>query len=123
MGSSALSHRRDLAHLLLERGRDQDVPEAIALMHTELQNRQDAETLDTLAWALARAGRWQEAQTAIDTAIAQGIQDAGIFYRAADIATGLNQPAQAEDYMRQAREIDPTFNQQTRQRLGLISVL
>lgn len=118
---NALGHRRDLAHLLLERGRDRDVPEAIALMQTETQNRRDAETLDILAWALSRAGRWQEAQIAIREALEQGVQNAGIFYRAADIETALNSPAQAEKYIRSAQALDPTFDQQTRPRLGLVT--
>jgi len=121
MDQNALIHRRDLAHLLLERGRQQDVPEAIALMQIEVQNRRDIQALDTLAWALSRAGRWQEAQTVILEALEQSDPDAGIFYRAADIAAGLNQPIEAEKYIRTAYERDPEFNQQTRQRIGLVS--
>ena len=119
---NALGHRRDLARLLLERGRDEDVAEAIALMQTETENRRDAETLDILTWALSRAGRWQEAQTVIDEALGRGVQDAGIFYRAADIETGLSNSAQAEEYIHLAHTLDPTFDRQTRQRLGLISL-
>ena len=117
----ALGHRRDLAHLLLERGQDQDVNEAIALMKTEVQNRRDAETLDILAWALLRGGQEKEAIATIHEALDQGVQNAGIFYRAADIETALNHPDQAEKYVRSAQSLDPTFDQQTRQRLGLIS--
>ncbi|MGC1306032.1 MAG: tetratricopeptide repeat protein [Phormidesmis sp.] len=118
---NALGHRRDLAHLLLERGRDHDISEAITLMQTESQNRRDAETLDILAWALWRGERLQEASTAIREALDQGVQDVGIFYRAADIETALNHSQQAEEYIRSARAIDPTFDQQTRQRLGLVT--
>ncbi|PZO10740.1 MAG: hypothetical protein DCF25_20255 [Leptolyngbya foveolarum] len=120
---NALGHRRDLAHLLLERGQDQDVSEAITLMQTEVQNRRDAETLDLLAWALLRGGRQQEARIAIREALDQGVQDAGIFYRAADIETALNNSAKAKEYIRLAQAIDPTFDQQTRQRLGLVTPL
>ena len=120
---NALGHRRDLAHLLLERGRDQDVSEAIALMQTEAQNRRDAETLDLLAWALLRGERTQEAIAVIREALDQGVQEPGIFYRAADIETALNNSDQAEEYIRLAQSIDPTFNQQTRQRLGLVTQL
>ena len=122
MDGSALSHRRDLAHLLLERGRDQDVDEAIALMQTELENRRDAGTLDLMAWSLLRAGRYQEAQAFINEALEQGVQDAGIFYRAADIETALNNPAQSEEYIDLAAVVDATFNQQTRQRLGQVAL-
>jgi tetratricopeptide (TPR) repeat protein len=118
---NALGHRRDLAHLLLERGRDQDVSEAITLMQTEAQNRRDADTLDLLAWALLRGGQAQAAIATIREALGQGVQDPGIFYRAADIETALNNSEQAEEYIRLAQAIDPTFDQQTRIRLGLIT--
>lgn len=121
LDDNALGHRRDLAHLLLERGRDQDVAETIALMQTETQNRRDAETLDILAWALSRAGRWQEAQAAIREALDQGVRNAGILYRAAEIETALSHPDQAEKYIRSAQALDPSFDQQTRQRLGLVA--
>ena len=120
---NALGHRRDLAHLLLERGRDQDVSEAIALMQTEAQNRRDAETLDLLAWALLRGGQPQEAIVTLREALDQGVQEPGIFYRAADIETALNNSDRAEEYIRLAQAIDPTFDQQTRQRLGLVTQL
>ncbi|MEO0827411.1 MAG: tetratricopeptide repeat protein [Cyanobacteria bacterium J06642_9] len=118
---NALGHRRDLAHLLLERGNTEDVPEAIALMQAEANNRRDAKTLDLLAWSLSRAGRWQEAQQIIQEALASGIQDAGIFYRAGVIETALNRASQANRYFRLAQEIDPTFDQQAHQRLGLVA--
>ena len=122
MDGSALSHRRDLARLLLERGRDQDVDEAVILMQTELENRRDAGTLDLLAWSLFRAGRYQEAQTFVTEALEQGVKDAGIFYRAADIETALNNPVQSEEYIGLAEAVDSTFNQQTRQRLGRVAL-
>jgi tetratricopeptide (TPR) repeat protein len=118
--TNALGHRRDLAHLLLERGFERDVAEAIALLQTETQNRRDAETLDILAWALSRAGHWKEAQSTIREALDQGVQEAGIFYRAADIETALGNSVQAKNYIRSAQALDPTFDQQARQRLGLV---
>jgi hypothetical protein len=48
-GSGGFGHRRDLASLLLEKGRSQDVAEALALMQEEVKIRRDAVTLDTLA--------------------------------------------------------------------------
>jgi tetratricopeptide (TPR) repeat protein len=115
--------RRDLVHLLLERGQAQDLPEALSLIQAETQNRRDAETLDLLAWALSRSGRQLEAQSAIREALGQGIQNAGIFYRAAEIETALGRADQAKAYVSSAQKLDPTFDQQTRQRLGLVSFL
>ncbi|MBD1914373.1 MULTISPECIES: tetratricopeptide repeat protein [unclassified Phormidium] len=116
---NALGHRRDLAHLLLERGDPADVAEAVALMETETANRRDAETLDILAWALGAADRLPEAQQVIQEALDQGVRSAAIAYRAGEIESALNHPAQAAEFFRQATAIDPTFTPQTRQRLGL----
>lgn len=118
---NALGHRRDLAHLLLERGAPEDVGEAVALMEAEAAQRRDAKTLDLLAWALIAAGREPEAQQASREALDQGVRNAGMAYRAGEIEAALNQPKQAEQYFRLANEIDPTFTPQTRQRLGLIT--
>lgn len=112
-------HQRDLARLLLERGRAEDRPEALALMAAEVQRRRDAETLDTYAWALAAAGRWQEAQQAVQAAIALGTRDAGLCDRAASIEEALGNSAQAANYRQQALEIDPQFDQSARNASGL----
>lgn len=53
IAANPLDHRRELAELLLERGDQADRKEAIALMQAEVRNRQDAQTLETYAWALA----------------------------------------------------------------------
>ena len=120
IGEDHLGHRRDLAHLLLERGNRVDVPEAIALMEAETMHRRDAETLDIFAWALTRAGRLQEAQQVIQEALDQGVRDAGIAYRAGEIELALNNQNQAEQFFQLAKEINPTFDHHTRQRLGQV---
>ncbi len=114
-------HRRDLAHLLLERGNPGDIPEAISLMQAEANTRQDADTLALLAWALSRENRWQEAQQTIQTALALGVQDASLFYRAGTIEAALDNSTQAEQYFRLAQETNPLFNKQTYQRLGFVA--
>jgi len=121
--AGAFGHRRDLARLLLERGRSSDIAEAVALMQAELQIRRDASTFDTYAWALSRAGRWQEARQAIQAAIATGTRAPVLFDRAAAIERALGNTALANAYSRIARDIDPTFDQQVRQISGLGSGL
>ncbi|NJM57922.1 MAG: hypothetical protein HC857_11510 [Synechococcales cyanobacterium RU_4_20] len=59
-------HRRELAQILLARGDRADLPEALDLMRREAQVRRDAQTLDTLAWAL------------LETAIHSGTIDSGV---------------------------------------------
>jgi len=112
-------HRRELARLLLERGRPQDVPEAVALMEAEARVRQDAETLEVYARALAGAGRWGEARRAIARALHAGIRDARLFYRAATIAQALGHDREAQRLFGLMRQTDPTFDEQARRILGV----
>lgn len=111
-GSGGLGHRRDLASLLLEKGRSQDVAAALALMHKEVKIRRDTVTLDTLAWALSTAGEWQKA----DRVMAQrrsGIRDAAMFYRAGAIVL-----TESRAYFQKSKEIDPSFDDRARPALG-----
>ena len=117
--SHTFGHRRDLAQLLLARGHSSDLPEALALMAAEVQLRQDAQTLDTWAWALSKAERWQEAQQVLQDAITAGTQDAGIVYRAGLVAEALGQREAATAYFQQAQALNPNFNQRDRQLLGM----
>lgn len=116
---NSFGHQRELARLLLARGRSQDLAEALSLMQAEVRVRRDAETLDTLAWVLSRLGRWREAQPVVQEAIARGTRDAGIFYRAGTIEQALGNHAQASTNFQRAQAIDPTFDEQARRTLGL----
>jgi tetratricopeptide (TPR) repeat protein len=121
--ASSFGHRRDLARLLLERGRTEDVGEAVSLMQNEIKLRRDADTLDTYAWALSQAGQQQAAQKVIQAAIAQGIRSAGIFDRAGAIDRALGNMAQANIDAQIVHQIDPKFDNSARQALGLGSGL
>jgi len=112
-------HRRELAQLLLERDRKESVAEALTLMQAEVRNRRDAETLATLALALGRSGRWQEAQQVMNEARRWGLRDAGIFHQSGTIERELGNTSQANKFFRLAQEIDPQFNAQAQKALGL----
>ncbi|MEG4213879.1 hypothetical protein QUA27_00390 [Microcoleus sp. Pol14C6] len=118
-GSRGFGHRRDLASLLLEKGRSQDVTEALALMQEEVKIRRDAVTLDTLAWALSAAGEWQKADRVMAEIVRSGIRDAGMFYRAGAIARNLGKDAESRAFFQKSKEIDPSFDDRSRQALGL----
>jgi tetratricopeptide (TPR) repeat protein len=118
-GSDGFGHRRDLASLLLEKGRSQDVTEALTLMQEEVKIRRDALTLDTLAWALSSAGEWEKADRVMGEILRSGIRDAGIFYRASAIARTLGKDAESRTYLEKAKEIDPTFDVRSGKALGL----
>lgn len=117
--SGGFGHRRDLASLLLEKGRSQDVTEALALMQEEVKIRRDAVTLDTLAWAFSSAGEWQKADRVMAEIMRSGIRDAGMFYRAGAIARTLGKDAESRAYFQKSKEIDPSFDDRARQALGL----
>ncbi|MEM9905141.1 MAG: tetratricopeptide repeat protein [Cyanobacteria bacterium P01_D01_bin.44] len=119
---STFGHRRELARLLLARGRDLDLPEALTLMEADLKVRRDVDTLDTYAWVLTRLGRWQTAQDILREAIATnhaGPQQAVIFYRAGRVEQQLGNAQQAETYFLKAQAVDPIFSERDRQIWGL----
>lgn len=108
---SDFGHRRELALLLLQRGHEDDLAEALSLMQAEVEVRRDAETLDILAWALSSLGRWQEAKEVAQEALGHGLRDAGIFYRAGMIEQALGNPDRAIAYFQLAQSTDPTFEE------------
>ncbi|MEG4233364.1 hypothetical protein QUA40_14805 [Microcoleus sp. Pol11C3] len=118
-GARGFGHRRDLASLLLEKGRSQDVAEALALMQQEVKIRRDAVTLDIYAWALSSAGEWQKADRVMAEIVRSGIRDAGMFYRAGAIARTLGKDTESRAYFQKSKEIDPNFDDRSRQALGL----
>jgi tetratricopeptide (TPR) repeat protein len=61
---------------------------AIELAERELKERADVHTHDALAWALASAGRWDEARRHSEQALAEGTADARIYLHAGLIAAG-----------------------------------
>lgn len=112
-------HRKELAQLLLEGDRPESVAEALKLMRAEVRDRRDTETLATLALALGRSGRWQEAQQVMNEARRWGIRDASILHQAGTIERELGNTFQANQFFRLAQEIDPQFNTQAQKALGL----
>jgi tetratricopeptide (TPR) repeat protein len=85
--------------------RQADVEKAIDLARAELEKRHDVFTLDALAWALARAGRIEEASTVMSRALAEGTQDGRLFLHAAAIAAAGGHPNDAARWARKARSI------------------
>ncbi len=116
---TGFGHRRELAQLLMEWGQPKDRAEALTLMQAEIKIRQDPETWDTLAAAYFQMGQLEQAQKAIETALKSGIRDPGLADRAAVIAAARGQSAQAQQYRKLVKEIDPLFDDGARQALGL----
>jgi tetratricopeptide (TPR) repeat protein len=116
---NGFGHRRELAQLLMERGQEKDLTEALALMQAEIKTRQDPETWDTLAAAYLRLKQLPDAEKAMQTALKSGIRDAGIADRAAAISSARGDTAQAKKYQELVKSIDPLFDTGAKQALGL----
>jgi tetratricopeptide (TPR) repeat protein len=112
-------HRRELAQLLIERGQEQDLAEALALMQAEIKTRQDPETWDTLAAAYLSMKQLPAAAQAMQKALNSGIRDPGMVDRAASIASARGDVAQAKKYQELVKSIDPLFDAGAKQALGL----
>jgi tetratricopeptide (TPR) repeat protein len=112
-------HRRELAQLLMERGQEQDLAEALILMQAEIKTRQDPETWDTLAAAYLSMKQLPAAAQAMQKALNSGIRDPGMVDRAASIASARGDVAQAKKYQELVKSIDPLFDAGAKQALGL----
>jgi len=84
--------------------RGEDTTNALRLAEAELNNRADVFTHDALAWCLAANGRWAEARSQLDRALAEGTQDARLFFHAAQIAAHSGQPGEARRFHGIGRE-------------------
>ena len=116
---NGFGHRRELAQLLMERGQEKDLIEALALMQAEVKTRQDPETWDTLAMAYLRMKQLPAAEQAMQRALKSGIRDPGIADRAAAIASARGDAAQDKKYQELVKSIDPLFDTGAKQALGL----
>ena len=71
----------------------------------ELERRRDVLTLDAYAWALFRNGRIDEAWTAIESALAPGVQNAQLFDHAAQIAAARGDDAEFQRYSKRSADL------------------
>jgi tetratricopeptide (TPR) repeat protein len=91
---------RTLALFLATRGLD--VNKALRLAENEQKSRNDIYTFDAVAWALAAAGRFDEAHGMIERALAEGTKDARLYFHAAVIAAKSQRSGEAHRLSRQA---------------------
>jgi tetratricopeptide (TPR) repeat protein len=81
--------------------------DALKVALQEIAVRQDVWTLDAYAWALYANAKYQDADTAVQKAIAIGIQSAQIFDHAGHIAQKLNHSADATRYFKLSVQSNP----------------
>ena len=99
----ASSDPRTLALYLATR---HEAPErALRLARAELDSRSDVFTHDALAWSLAAAGKLTEAHSEMERALAEGTQDARLFFHAGIIASQAGHSPDAERWLRKASEL------------------
>jgi tetratricopeptide (TPR) repeat protein len=94
---------RTLALFMATRGLEPE--NAIQLARNEEKVRSDVFTLDAIAWSLASAGRLEEATSMIRRALAEGTQDARLFYHAGMIAARAGRQAEARRFLNKSDEI------------------
>jgi tetratricopeptide (TPR) repeat protein len=94
---------RTLALFLATR---REFPEtALRLARAELDSRSDVFTHDALAWSLAAAGKFTEAQSEMERALAEGTQDGRLFFHAAMIASQSGHVAEAHGWLSKASSL------------------
>jgi tetratricopeptide (TPR) repeat protein len=81
--------------------------QALEAAQREVARRHDVYTLDAYAWALYRSGRYREAEAQIARALAVGIREAGILYRAGVIALEADDRSAATARLKQSLILGP----------------
>jgi tetratricopeptide (TPR) repeat protein len=96
------------AAFLADRG--VDAAEAVKLAQDAATTRQDVHTLDTLAWSLYRAGRYEEALEAEKSAMRLGTQNPLFFFHLGMIYEKLGDVDNARTNLQKALDINPHFS-------------
>jgi tetratricopeptide (TPR) repeat protein len=109
-GSNRYAHRNELVKILLNRGSDADLNEALKLANEELSNRRNHETLYLLAQCLEQLGHESQAQVTVEEILRTGIRDAEYFAFASHLAARRHNTALANFYSKQMKEADPHFD-------------
>jgi tetratricopeptide (TPR) repeat protein len=89
---------------------DMDLDEALALARTAAEGRNDVSTLDTLAWALYKNGRYEEALSTQRRAMRLGTRNAAFYYHLGMIQNALDKTDEAHISVEIAVAINPNFS-------------
>jgi tetratricopeptide (TPR) repeat protein len=94
--------------ILMYAGGPASAPNALKLALQEIAARHDVWTLDAYAWSLYANAKFQDADAAVQKAIAVGVQSAQIFDHAGHIAQKLNHTADASKYFMLSIQSNPS---------------
>ena len=114
--TGAVSDPRTYALFLSSSNRDAGL--ALRLAEAELETRRDVFTYDALAWAQLASGKIAEAKENIGRALAEGTQDARLFYHAGAIAAAAEDVPRALEFFNKAHANEQTLLPSERQSLG-----
>lgn len=89
---------------------DLETDKALALALAEIEDRQDPLGYDTLAWTLYRAGRFGEAQFAIEAALSGGFVAPEVHYHQGLILLALGEDEAGRRQLKKALDLNPAFD-------------
>lgn len=89
---------------------DRRVPETLAILRREIEERKDVLGYDLLAWGLYRAGEHVAAREAAAQALRLGTEDPNFYFHAGLIEHALGNGDGARAYLERALEINPEFH-------------
>ncbi|HEY7583394.1 MAG TPA: tetratricopeptide repeat protein [Acidimicrobiia bacterium] len=89
---------------------DVETDRALALAQAEIEIRQDPLGYDTLAWALYRADRFEEARSAMDAGVAGGFISAEVQYHQGLILLALGDIEAGKRHLEKALNLNPSFD-------------
>lgn len=84
--------------------------EALRLAEKELEAKKDIYTYDTLAWALYKNNKLEEALNASKESLRLGTKDAKLFFHSGMIYYKLGEMDKAKEYLKEALSINPHFH-------------
>jgi tetratricopeptide (TPR) repeat protein len=100
----------DLELALFDADHGSDPQATLALAQAAYERRPSVKGADTLAWALFKAGRLDEARKRATEALHLGTKDALMFYHAGMIAKAQGDKTAARDYLQRSLATNPYFS-------------
>jgi tetratricopeptide (TPR) repeat protein len=89
---------------------DLETERALALAQAEIKVRKDPLGYDTLAWTLYRAGRFEDARSAVEAALAGGFSAAEVHYHHGLILLALGDTGAGRRQLERALNLNPSFD-------------
>ncbi|PYM08295.1 MAG: hypothetical protein DMD82_02945, partial [Candidatus Rokuibacteriota bacterium] len=102
--------RTDLQMAKFYADHDRNVAQAAQEAEAASRTRKTVYAFDTLAWSYCKAGRYEEARSAIRKALAQHTPDAEILFHAGMIYARLGDRVTAQRFLYEALSVNPHFH-------------